>query len=485
MNREFFLNAVFLLVVNLLIKPFYVFGIERTIQDTVGAHEYGLYATLFSFTFLFFIANDFGIHYFNNRAVAQTPAIAGRYLQNILVLKSLLTVFYIAIVLLAALLRGFESGVFYLIIFIALNHVFISFVAYTRSNISGLGLYRTDSLISTLDKVILIVICGVLLWGGVADGPFQIEWFVHAQNTAWLITAIIAFIILKRHIKSPLSLGFRWPFLLAVLKKSAPYAIAVFLMTAYTRLDIVLLEWIVPEGRTEAGVYAAAYRLLDAFNMVGVLFAGLLLPMFASLLRKQKSPNPEVQSLLQLSLHLIWAGTITLTVSCFFFRHPLMLWLYPNTASIYYGDVLAYIILTLVPFSGIYIYSTLLTANGNLKEMNYLFVLGIVINIVLNLLLIPPYKAVGAGISALGTQSLVLLGQMAIAKKKLQLPIEPYQLTKVILFILTFTILSWQLTFISEVKWLLKFSLSIISGLGLALLFRLIHVKALIELVKG
>ncbi|MCC6727110.1 MAG: polysaccharide biosynthesis protein, partial [Saprospiraceae bacterium] len=52
MNREFLLNAVFLVLVNLLIKPFYVFGIERTIQERVAPGEYGLYATLFIFTFL-------------------------------------------------------------------------------------------------------------------------------------------------------------------------------------------------------------------------------------------------------------------------------------------------------------------------------------------------------------------------------------------------------------------------------------------------
>ena len=52
MNREFLINALFLVLVNLLIKPFYVFGIERVIQDRVGAETYGLYATLFSFSSL-------------------------------------------------------------------------------------------------------------------------------------------------------------------------------------------------------------------------------------------------------------------------------------------------------------------------------------------------------------------------------------------------------------------------------------------------
>jgi O-antigen/teichoic acid export membrane protein len=498
MNREFLLNAIFLIFVNVLIKPFYVFGIERTIQDTVGAETYGLYATLFSFTFLLFIVNDFGIHYFNNRTIARHPQLLDRYFPNILVLKTMLTGIYLVLVFVAALVRGFEREIFYLIFFIALNHVLISLVAWLRSNISGLGMYRTDSMVSTLDKIILIVLCALLLWGGIFTGDFQIKWFVHAQNIAWFLTALTAFFIVKKQLRRPLRLRFNWPFSLAVLKKSAPYALAVFLMTAYTRLDVVILEWMLPGGRHEAGVYAAAYRLLDAFNMVGFLFAGLLLPMFSTLLRKQEKEqkedvrffekmshlNGEIPSLLRFAIQLIWAGTITLAVSCFFFREEIMLWLYPTTATPYYGEVLACIILTLVPFSGIFIYSTLLTANENLRKMNRLFLFGMVVNVALNLLLIPHLKAVGAGAAALTTQAFVLFGQMWIAKKELRLPTDLRQVAKIAGFALLVILVNWQLYQLPGVAWLLKFGAAIALGLLLALLFRLVRLKMLFDLAK-
>ena len=184
MNREFLINALFLILVNLLIKPFYVFGIERVIQDRVGPETYGLYATLFSFAFLLFMVNDFGIHYYNSRTIAQNPPLAGKYIPNILVLKGWLSMLYIVLVFVAALFRGFESTVFYLLFFVALNHVLVSLVAYLRSNISGLGMYRVDSVISTLDKVFLIGLCAILLWANpfASEGIFQIKWFVHAQK---------------------------------------------------------------------------------------------------------------------------------------------------------------------------------------------------------------------------------------------------------------------------------------------------------------
>jgi O-antigen/teichoic acid export membrane protein len=443
---------------------------------------YGLYATLFSFTFLLFMVNDFGIHYFNNTTIAKHPQLIGKYFPNILVVKILLTSLYLLLVFAAAIFRGFERQIFHLIFFIALNHVLISLVAYLRSNISGLGMYRTDSVISTLDKLLLIGVCAVLLWGPVSGGKFRIEWFVHAQNLTWFLTALTAFIIVKKHSRQSLRFRFNRPMLLLILKKSAPFALAVFLMTAYTRFDIVMLEWLLPDGRHEAGVYAAAYRLLDAFNMAGYLFAGLLLPMFSTLLVNRNIR--QLQSLLRLSLQLIWAGTVAVAVACFFFREELMLLMYPETATPYYGDVLAFIILTLVPFSGIFIYSTLLTAHGSLKKMNRLFLMGILLNVTLNLLLIPVWKAVGAGISAFSTQTFVLAGMMFLSGKELELSVEWKQVLKITAFVLLVVAANWQLYLLPGFAWLIKFTAGITTGLVMAFVLRLIQLKMLLSLVK-
>jgi hypothetical protein len=39
-----------------------------------------------------------------------------------------------------------------------------------------------------------------------------------------------------------------------------------------------------PDGKIQSSIYASAYRLLDAANMIAYLFAGLLLPLFARML---------------------------------------------------------------------------------------------------------------------------------------------------------------------------------------------------------
>ena len=478
MKREFLINIVFLISINLLIKPFYIFGIDRTIQNTVGAETYGIYFALFNFTFLLQILNDFGIQQFNNRSIAQHPQLLQKYFPNILILKLLLGFIYLAIVFITSWLSGYKVEVYHLIFFIALNHILISLVFYLRSNITGLGMYRTDSLISSLDKLLLIIFCSLLLWGNLTDRPFQIEWFVFAQNFSWIITALVAFIIVRKQLKS-LQFRFNWPLLLSLLKKSYPFALVIFLMTVYTRIDAVMIERMLPDGKVEAGIYAAAYRLLDACSVIGLLFAGLLLPMFSSMLKK----GENVQPLVRFSFQMIWAGAITLAVSVFFFREELMFWLYTG-ATPYYGKVLGYLILTLIAVSGIYIYSTLLTANGSLMKMNLLFTISIVINVVLNYFLIKNQKAAGAAIATLITQFFVLFGKMVLAKWEVGIVFYWKEALRIGLFIGAVTLTGYfsyrHLTF----PWLVNFSITLLAGLAFAFVFRLIRLKMLFQSVR-
>ncbi|MDR1761211.1 MAG: hypothetical protein LBR55_02050, partial [Bacteroidales bacterium] len=60
MKRTFIINLILLVFLNILVKPFWIFGIDRTVQNTVGAHDYGIYAALFSLSIILNIFLDMG-----------------------------------------------------------------------------------------------------------------------------------------------------------------------------------------------------------------------------------------------------------------------------------------------------------------------------------------------------------------------------------------------------------------------------------------
>ena len=198
MQRKFLTNLGLLLFLNLLIKPVFIFGIDRNIQNIVGVGDYGFYLVIFNFSFLFNILLDLGITNFNNRNIAQNHQLLNKHFSGIVFLKLLLSVVYVLITFSIALILRYNPEQLKLLRFLCFNQFFLSFILYLRSNISGLLLFKTDSFLSVLDRLLMILFCGVLLYGNVTRQPFRIEWFVYAQTLAYVITAGIAFIVVMK-----------------------------------------------------------------------------------------------------------------------------------------------------------------------------------------------------------------------------------------------------------------------------------------------
>ena len=472
MNREFLINILFLISINLLVKPFFLFGIDRTVQNTVGAETYGIYFALLSLTYLFAIINDMGIQNFNNRTIAQQPELLKQYFPAVLMMKFLLGVGYFLVVFITAWLWGYERLHWHLLFMLALNMLIYQYTAYLRSNISGLGMYRTDSVISSLDKLFMIGICSVLLWGNVIEGEFQIEWFVYAQTFSFALTALIAFLFLKKHLIQ-LQFNFKPAFLFFLIKKTMPYALVIFLMTIYTRIDAIMVERLLPDGQKESGIYGAAYRLLDAANMIGFMFAGLLLPMFAKLLKEEKE---AIIPLVRMSALMIFSGAITASVCIYFFRNEIGFLLYTE-ATPYWGEVIGTIMLSFVAGSGGYIMGTLLTANGNLRKMNWILFSCVLLNIFFNLLLIPKYKALGAAWTTVGTQSFSMIAQMLLAVHIFKWKIDFQSLGRVVLFTAAIIVTTYLIYYQIEMDWKVKFISSIILSICLAFLLKMLDIK--------
>ena len=413
MKRKFITNLGFLLFLNLLVKPFWIFGIDRTVQNIVAPGEYGFYFTILNFTFLFNILLDFGITNFNNRNIAQNNQLLNKHFSGITLLRFLLAVVYFIVIFVAALIIGYDGRHLYFLIFLGFNQFLVSFILYLRSNISGLLLFRIDSVVSVLDRLLMILFCSVLLWGNITDEPFRIIWFVYAQTLAYLITAFIAMIIVIRKAAFK-RLNWNTTFFLMIIKQSFPFALLVLLMSFYNRIDSVMLERMLPRGigNTQVDIYAKAYRLLDAVNMIAYLFAVILIPIFAKLI-KDKSP---VEGMVKLSFTIIFTISVTIAICTSFFSGQIMELLYVGQIQ-ESQKVFVYLIIGFIPISVTYIFGTLLTANGSLKALNLMALTGMVLNISLNMVLIPKYLAVGSAYASLFTQFVTAILQVVIAQR--------------------------------------------------------------------
>ncbi len=479
MQRKFVTNLFLILSLNLLIKPFWILGIDRYVQIAVGTEVYGYYITLFNFSFLFNILLDFGITNFNNKNIAQNNHLLSKHFASIVLLRLMLAVAFCVITLISGFFIHYTWDMLKMLILLMFNQILISFILYLRSNLAALHLFKTDSIISVLDRTIMIAICGFLLYGHMYDHSFQINWFIYAQTAAYLITCIVVFLVVidKAKIKR---LAWRWPFFLMILKKSYPYAILVLLMTFYNRIDFVMLERMLDDGAEQAGIYASAYRLLDATNMIAFLFAGLLLPIFSRMIKLKHSVEPMVQ----LAFSLLVVPAIIIATCSYFFRLEIMTMLYAGTTHIEESArVFGVLMCCFVPIASTYIFGTLLTANGSLKQLNIMASSGMIINILLNLYLIPKMQVFGSAVSSLSTQLLTAFAQILMVQYLFRFKIN-FRLLFALLFFIIGAVAINYFAFNLNAGWITRFIISASSCFALAFLFRLISIRNLIHIVK-
>lgn len=281
-------------------------------------------------------------------------------------------------------------------------------------------MFKLDILFSILDKFLIILVAGAALYLPQFTGQFSLTIFVWIQVLSLSFSAILLSIIVFRKVGLT---RIKWSrvFNMAIFRESYPYALLIFLMMLYNRVDAVMIERLLPGsiGKYEAGIYAQAFRLLDATLMFGMLFTNLLFPMFARQIKERVS----IQPLLEIASRMLFTIAIVLAALCFHYSDELLGLIYKNNLE-ETSPIFQILMLSFIPISVILLVGTLLTANGNLKTLNYLSVCALLLNVLLNAFFIPNWKAEGAAFATLITQGSLALIYFYFLLKEFQLKIH-------------------------------------------------------------
>jgi O-antigen/teichoic acid export membrane protein len=188
-------------------------------------------------------------------------------------------------------------------------------------------------------------------------------------------------------------------------------------MTLYYRIDTLMLERLLPDGALQAGIYAQGFRFVEALNMLGYLFAGLLLPIFSRMLKARE----DVAPLALLAWRLLLAGSLAVAAFGAFHAGTVLDLRYSEDTTTAAAPF-ALLLWCFVAVSTTYVFGTLLTAAGDLRLLNRMAAAGALVNIGLNLWLIPLWKAEGAAWASLITQVGTALLQVVLVLRSRRLP---------------------------------------------------------------
>ncbi len=107
----------------------------------------------------------------------------------------------------------------------------------------------------------------------------SIVWFAAAPAVGQL--AALGWLVVRAPRPLRLAWDAPWPVVRRLLRSLALFAVAFIALTAYYKVDILLVEWWRGEG--EAGVYAAAYKFVDVAHALALVIATAVYPRLARL----------------------------------------------------------------------------------------------------------------------------------------------------------------------------------------------------------
>ena len=481
MRRFFVKNILFVIAVNVLVKPVWVFLIDRNVQNTVPGGDYGTYQALMSLSIIFQTLLDFGITNYNSRTIAMHPERLTEIFPAMLSARLALMVTYMIVAFFGGWALGYRGWELGLLIGILLIQSLNALVAFIRSNVSALHRFKTDGVLSIVDRLLMILICGALLYLPATRGKFRIEWFIWAQICCYSIAAVIGYLILRRIGRVRLKFSLNVSEVTGIMKQSLPYALLIFQMSIYNRADAMMVERM--SGKMQADIWAAAFRLLEVSNMFGLMFATMLLPLFGRMLAQKH----EVHSIVRVCVNMMLPMSVMVAVASGFFSADIMNLLYKGCANNpeaapQYHMVFALLMASFPAWCMMYIYSTLLTANGSLKYLNMIAFAGVAVNLTLNFMLIPGMHAVGGAITSLTTQSLLAIIFMIVAWRTVKLPVSPKWLLALALFVSLSLSLAWTVRHFLPAHWVVQLvvfgTISIVSMFVL----RFVSVRSLMAL---
>lgn len=476
MRRFFVKNLLFIIAVNLLVKPVWVFMIDRTVQNTVGHEQYGTYQALLNICIVFQILLDFGLTNYNTNLISQNRDRLRALFPAMLTTRLLLILAYTAIVFIAGLLLGYHTWELGLLSGVLTIQALSSLVLYLRSNISAMQYFKTDGVLSVTDRLLMILICGFLLYNPATSAGFKIEWFIWTQIFCYGLTAVAAMFIIFRKTGIAPSLSFEVKEVYAIVKKSFPYAILILLMSLHMRSDMILVERLA--SKDQAGIYATATRLLDVSTMFGIMFAGVLLPMFGKMIAERQS----VQPIIKLSVNMLLPFAFILCITAFGWGEDIMQMLYKNAGS-YDGEVFAWVMAAFPAYCIMYTYSTLLTANGNIALLNKISLAGVIISLSLNFYLIPMQEALGAAITSCITQTVLAICYIVFCSKEAQLPKNTKWISAHIAFVVLLAAGAYVVK-TTGLHWFAQVAITGIAGIIGMVAFRFISVKSVQTLLQ-
>ncbi len=361
----------------------------------LGPDEYGIFMWAIGLATVAEVFMDFGLHQVTIRGIAKDHTQAGPVFRTSLWLKALPAVGMV-IVFGGVVVWLRDDPVVRLASLIMLGSaVMRSYVLTARGVLQGLEQFGADALVTVLDRALLLGACGLALWLGASVIQVSLVFLA-----ARVVSTLVALVIAERSLGSQIGPAPAWRTLVA---EALPVGLFLLVLNLYNRIDTLMLG--VMQGDRATGFYNTAYPIYEGLTYASAIITAVLVPRLS---RLWVSDRRAYRALVGRSL----VGTAALAVVVAGAAWPLAGFAIQLFFGAEYVDAVPALRWLLVGLPFIYVIWVLHTVALSAHRTDVLLKVtaaGTLLNVGLNLLLIPAYSYTGAAIATVISEVLAMV----------------------------------------------------------------------------
>jgi O-antigen/teichoic acid export membrane protein len=355
--------------------------------------------------------------------------------------------------MLVGFILGYGKEDIYLLAILSFIQALLQFVYFFRANFQASQLFAIDAFASVADKIILIIVILILM-----SRKLTLENFISGRLLTVVITFFLLYALILK-IYGWIRPGWSFAWMKEIMAFSWPFALITILYSINEKVDQVMIERI--KDAKEAGLYAGAYRWLDAFMM----YLWTIMPIFFAKFSFHTMDKTEKEKIFN-SGQVIAATPLIFVASFVFFYGDILFFQFSNSTAeqIEIMSMTLKILFVSVLFHAFFsMYSTLLNSTGHVKIMSMMVLVSILINVVLNFIFIPVYGAVAAAIATVISSAFLSMAAVFLVQMKGLIRI-PFDIILKLLFILLLSLALFYFLPMLNIVW---YVVSIFTGLAI------------------
>ena len=377
----------------------------------LGTEGFGNYAIVLAFLSFFAAISDLGLYQIATREISREGADEKSILSNVLTIRLLASLVIFAISPAIVWFFAYPAEVKQGIIIIAASYLFSS--SYQVLN----GVFQKNL---AMDKVAVGELIGKVVQVATVilavKLKLEFNWIISAVLLNMIVSFSIIYILSKKYVK----VGFKFDFgyWKVFLKKSMPMGVAAIVAFVYFKMDTILLS--IMKGSAEVGIYNAAYKVLENITFFPAMIAGLVMPIMAHSIFKDKQRFTEVSNK---TFKVFFVLVVPLLIGTLFLADGIIA-LIGGADFVESGNVLRILVFALVLIFFGQFFNTILIVGNLQKKLMWILSFAAVINVGLNFLLIPRFSYTAAAfVSVITELVVVILAAYMVARKLNYVPL--------------------------------------------------------------